>query len=803
MRRYRIMQKLALATLLLMALGLFAAIRIPYVEAIEPQSEIPCNFDGELISSQGDVPPVGGSIDDYLLYDYHGGTWHDAEKTADNTDDDLMCWAAAASNVLQWTGWGFVVHPTEGAMTNSDEMFAHFNAHWEDQGSLANIGWMWWFNGDGGIPSNYPDDPPYLGGSASWSEIDVAGGGDFWTPPYNVGDYMHEYSGANTLRAIDDYLQNGWGIALGIYDGGHAITCWGITYNSSENRDTDPEDYYLGVWVTDSDDDKLSNSWDPPPDRLRYYNVSYNSGGFWEFDTYGGGGWHISLVYGLEPFPNTAPTADANGPYTGTEGSPLVFDGSGSSDADGNPLQYRWDFTNDGTWDTAWSTDPSASHTYPDDYNGQAALQVSDYMTTDTATCSVTINNVPPTVDAGPDQTVNEGDTVVFSGSYTDPGTDDTHTIEWYFGDGWSITGMLTTGHVYGDNGVYTVTLTITDDDGGTGSDTLTVTVNNVVPSVVPLGPFIVDEGAPLVLTASATDPGSDDLTVEWEFQLGPATSTTYFNDGLSPDPYPSPWGTYPFTVTDTVSTAYGDNGVYTLSFTATDDDGGSTEYTTTITVNNVAPSINEMLFFPPNPDNPEFILPTIHELPFTASANDPGSDDLTFTWNWDDGTDDTNLYFNDGLSPDPYPSPWGTYPFTQADAAAHVYSGPGAFTVTLTVEDDDGGVDSTTLEVKVLTAEEAKEIINEYIQNLPDEAFIGNPHQRKKAFSKMFSAIDDMLADEEYNGAIEDLRNNVRAKADGTVDGFPNNDWIIDETAQQHICWKMDALTAYLETLL
>jgi len=85
------------------------------------------------------------------------------------------------------------------------------------------------------------------------------------------------------------------------------------------------------------------------------------------------------------------------------------------------------------------------------------------------------VDNVAPTVDAGPDQTSNEGDPVTFSGSFVDPGADN-HTIAWDFGDGASDSGTLTPSHVYADNGTYTVTLMV-NDDGGVGTDTMTVTL--------------------------------------------------------------------------------------------------------------------------------------------------------------------------------------------------------------------------------------------------------------------------------------------------------------------------------------
>ena len=48
---------------------------------------------------------------------------------------------------------------------------------------------------------------------------------------------------------------------------------------------------------------------------------------------------------------------------------------------------------------------------------------------------TITVNNVAPIADAGSNQTIDEGDTGIFSGSFSDPGPADTYTIAWDFGD--------------------------------------------------------------------------------------------------------------------------------------------------------------------------------------------------------------------------------------------------------------------------------------------------------------------------------------------------------------------------------
>ena len=93
---------------------------------------------------------------------------------------------------------------------------------------------------------------------------------------------------------------------------------------------------------------------------------------------------------------NNSPIADAGPDQIGDEGSQINFDASGSSDRDCDVLMYRWDFDNDGTWDTGWLNNPDASNIWYDDWAGTARVQVSDGDLTDTDTAAVEINNVAP-----------------------------------------------------------------------------------------------------------------------------------------------------------------------------------------------------------------------------------------------------------------------------------------------------------------------------------------------------------------------------------------------------------------------
>jgi murein DD-endopeptidase MepM/ murein hydrolase activator NlpD len=296
-------------------------------------------------------------------------------------------------------------------------------------------------------------------------------------------------------------------------------------------------------------------------------------------------------VYTAGPCVNTAPTAEAGGPYEVNEGSIIQLDGTASSDPHNAILSY--------TWAPAANLDDAtiATPTYIalDDAVDNITLTVSDLggdvtavteMTDDDET-TVTVLNVPPTVTATGDS-ISEAGTATVSATFTDPGTLDTHTASILWGDG-SPAQMVSAaaladgvGHVYGDNGSYSVTVTVTDDDGGSGGDTVNVVVGNLPPTVAfdmsgavafPGGSYlVVKAGSQLPSSAEGTDPGSDDLTFTWTV----GGESIYFNNGSTPDPLPSPFGTFPFHASDGNIAVYAAPGVDLLAVTLKDDDGGS-----------------------------------------------------------------------------------------------------------------------------------------------------------------------------------------------------------------------------------
>jgi hypothetical protein len=192
-----------------------------------------------------------------------------------------------------------------------------------------------------------------------------------------------------------------------------------------------------------------------------------------------------------------APIASISAPgSTAPEGTAFHLTGSAVSPsaADNNfGFIYGWSVTKNGV---AYRSGSGAHWQFTPDDEGSFVVTMratDDGAMSDTALVNVTGTNVSPTagvtgVSAAaplaigmflPHMTLN------FTGNFTDPGALDSHAARWTFGDGAassasfgpSGSGTPLASHAYNAAGIYHVSLTVTDDDGGTDVATSTVTV--------------------------------------------------------------------------------------------------------------------------------------------------------------------------------------------------------------------------------------------------------------------------------------------------------------------------------------
>jgi PKD repeat protein len=394
---------------------------------------------------------------------------------------------------------------------------------------------------------------------------------------------------------------------------------------------------------------------------------------------------------------NQPPVAAAGGPYAANEGDTVTLDASGSSDPDNNIILYEWDLDNDGEYDDA--TGVTTTVVFDDDGTFTVGLRVTDDCDeSDTATAEVVISNVAPVADAGEAKVGDEPSTFTFTGSHTDPGTSDTHTYEWDFDyDGMTFdvdaTGNGVT-NTWDDDYEGAVALRVTDDDGGSGIDTCSVMVRNVAPTADAGEDKVGDAPSTFTFTGSHNDPGTSDThTYEWDFDY----------DGMTFDVD---------TTGNGVTNTWEDDYDGTVALRVTDDDGGSDIDTCSVTVRNVAPTITSLT----GPVDPVEVNSAVS---LTATFTDPGLDDThTATFDWDDTTSIDYVLIN------------GEREVT----GTHTYTEAGVYTVTLTVEDDDGGSDSEMFLYVVVYDPDAGFVTGGGWLNSPEGAYAADPTLTGKA---------------------------------------------------------------------
>jgi hypothetical protein len=184
---------------------------------------------------------------------------------------------------------------------------------------------------------------------------------------------------------------------------------------------------------------------------------------------------------------NVAPTIAISGATNVNEGSPYSLTLDAVTDPGTDTVASYIVHWGDGNTDS-YSSNGVQTHTYSDGPNSYAItvnLTDEDGTFLDRANAlSVTVNNVAPTLGGiSIDQVlVPVGTSINTSASFTDPGTLDTHTAAWDWGDSTTSAGTISeTGgngtasesHSYSTSGVYTLRLTVTDKDGAASNESV------------------------------------------------------------------------------------------------------------------------------------------------------------------------------------------------------------------------------------------------------------------------------------------------------------------------------------------
>ena len=287
---------------------------------------------------------------------------------------------------------------------------------------------------------------------------------------------------------------------------------------------------------------------------------------------------------------NDAPTATAGSDQTVNEGDTVTLSGSGT-DPESETLSYSWRQTS-GTPNVSLTNAnrASASFTAPTQLVNDASLVFTLTVTdargesgTDTVTITITAgDNDAPTANAGSNRTVNEGASVTLSGSGTDPERETPLSYSWRLSSG---TPSVTLTNANRASASFTAPtqlvnsaslvfeLTVTDNRGASGSDTVTITVTagpNDAPTADAGSSRTVNGGAAVTLSGSGTDPESETLSYSWRQTSGASVTLT---------------GASTATPSFTAPTGLAGGSILVFELTVTDARGASAVDTVTITI--------------------------------------------------------------------------------------------------------------------------------------------------------------------------------------------------------------------------
>jgi hypothetical protein len=290
------------------------------------------------------------------------------------------------------------------------------------------------------------------------------------------------------------------------------------------------------------------------------------------------------------------------------------------------------------------------------------------------ANISNTSTNHAPTVNAGPDISVNENQSIGMSASASDQ-DGNSLTYSWSCTGG-SLSSSTSLNPTYYAPSVtsdttYNCTLNVNDGKGGSASDSVSIRVLNVAAAnhapTVYAGPDItMNENQSVVMAASASDPDGDSLTYSWTCNGGSKSSTTVLN----------PTYYAPSVTSDTT---------YICTLTVTDSHGASASDSLSIRVKNVCETNHAPTVYA----GPDITMNENQSVVMAASASDPDGDSLTYSWTCNGGSKSSTTVLN----------PTYYAPSVTSDTT---------YNCTLTVSDGKGGSASDSLSIRVLNVADA-----------------------------------------------------------------------------------------------
>ncbi|NNG35831.1 PKD domain-containing protein [Nakamurella aerolata] len=438
---------------------------------------------------------------------------------------------------------------TPGALAQDPDTATSFN------GSSSTIGsstatqapdtftvsaWFKTTTGSGGKIIGFGNAKTGLSGSYD-RQVYMDNSGRLW-----FGVYPNSVKTVNTTAAYNDGRWHQVVASLGPA----GMTLWVDGTKQATRSDTIAGQQYTGYWRVGGD---KVGAWPNAP------RSSYFAGAIDEFEVYPSvlTDAQVANHYTIGttgPAPNQPPAAAFT---SNASGLTATFDGSTSSDADGQITGYQWDF-GDGT---AGSTEAKPSHSYAAAGTYQVKLTVTDDKgASNSVTHPVTVSHADPTAKF----TATAADLKISFDGSASTATDGAKITgyAWDFGDGSAAGTGATPSHTYATGGTYQVKLTVTDSLGAKNSITkaVAVTAGNKAPTAAFSSSA---DGLTATFDGSASaDPDGSIASYAWDFGDQSAAGSGA-----------------------TVSHSYAAAGTYQVKLTVTDNSGATASVTHAVTV--------------------------------------------------------------------------------------------------------------------------------------------------------------------------------------------------------------------------